>query len=187
MKTLTVRLYSFSELSENAQERVLRDHSKSVYSEEYSFTLDECMDSLRSICKAMGTPLLNWSIGPFSTGNFAKVYNPSWGYDEIESSQKALALFLKVLIAHGYSRPKTFKEMQFPCVCGFTGVCFDDDISEFIWKELLDGSEWMSAVDNCAEFIARIEEKDLEWRSSKEAFLEILEGEEIYSESGEIF
>lgn len=191
MKTVETRLYSFAELSDEAQERVIQNHAESVYSDPDDFTLSECLDSLKAICEAMGTPLRDWSIGPHSRGNFAKVddlRHPCRQCREADLDEGGIytvAVFVSMLCRHGYARPKHFCEMEFPGICGFTGVCFDDDLAEFLFREIQSGESWRDAVNMCAEHIARIAERDLEWRASREAFLETEDGEERFTEDGE--
>ena len=181
MKTLQIKLLSYNGLSESAKERVIRDKANEVYTDPENHTLGECMDSLRAIVSACGLRLSDWSIGPYNRGNSARV-------DCDDSGNRALARFLRVLIAHGYSRPATFAAMKFPGVCGFTGVCFDDDIAEAVWVALLDGETLGKAFDCAADAIQNICEKEIEYRASREGILEYLdEDEEIYNEDGSIF
>jgi len=44
MKTKTIKLYSFDELSEEAQERALNNHKESVYSDPLSL---KCMETMK--------------------------------------------------------------------------------------------------------------------------------------------
>ena len=44
MKTIETKLYSYSELNSEAQERVLKNHSESVYSDRVHFMLSDCID-----------------------------------------------------------------------------------------------------------------------------------------------
>lgn len=186
MKTIETKLYSYSELNSEAQERVLKNHSESVYSDPNDFTLSECIDSLKAITDAIGTPLRAWQMGPFNHNNYAKVDALTYDYEEVDSGPKTVATFLRMLITYGYTRPKHFQDMEFPGICGFTGICFDDDLCEFLWKELLTGETWQQAIYNCADHIGSISEKDLEWRASKESFLDYNDGQEIYTRDGEI-
>jgi hypothetical protein len=181
MKTLQIKLLSFKELSDDAKKRVLKDKAEDVYSDRDNFTLGECMDSLKAIVSACDLRLSDWNIGPHNRNNFAKVECDDEG-------NRALARFLRVLLAHGYKRPKKFADMVFPGHCGFTGVCFDEDIAETVWKSLIGGETLGKAFDCAADEIASICEKDLEYRASEAGILECLdEDEEAYEEDGSRF
>lgn len=181
MKTISTKLYSYKELSPEAQERVIEREAQRAASDPDDFTLSEAMDSLKKIAEALGLRLRNWSVGPYNRSNFVQV-------DCDDEGNKALARFLRVLLSHGYDRPKTFKSMKFPGVCGFTGVCFDEDVCEAMWEALLDGNTLGKAFDKAGDRIAEIAEKDLEYRQTKECILEFLDDKaEIYTEDGSEF
>lgn len=181
MKTIQTKLYSYKELSTEAQETVIKTLSEREANRSDDITLDECMDSLKAIAEALGVRLLNWNIGPYNRNNFVKVNCD-------ESGNKALARVLRVLINHGYERPKHFKDLKCPGVCGFTGVCFDEDIIEAIWESLLDGNTLGKAFDAAGDRIARVAEQDCEYRQSKECILDYLDQDaEIYTEDGKEF
>ena len=184
MKTIETKLYSFRELSPEAQDRVIKAKADSIYNDSDDFTLSECLDSLKAIASACGLRLTNWNIGPYNRSNFCRVNSE-------ESGHKAIANFVRVLISKGYERKKTFRAMlergtgSFIGVCGFTGVCFDEDICEAILEALLDGETMSKAFDRAADRIQDICEKDLEYRASREGILEYLDqNEEIYTEDG---
>ncbi len=187
MKTIETKLYCFKELSNEAKERVLKQIADDIQNEPDNFTLSECMDSLKAIAGAMGLRLTNWSIGPYNRGNFASVNSD-------ESGNVAIARFVRCLFDHGYARKPRFKDMltkgtgSFIGVCGFTGVCFDEDICEAILEALLDGETMTKAFDRAADRIATICEDDLEWRTSKAGIMEYLDqDEEIFTEDGDKF
>ena len=181
MKIIATKLFSFTELSDDAKKRVLKDKADDIHNDPYSFTLDECMESLKAIVKACDLRLRDWNVGPYNRNNFAKVECDDEG-------NRALARFLRVLLSHGYARPKKFTEMEFPGHCGFTGVCFDDDIAEAVWKSLLGGETLGKAFDCAADKIQSICEEDLDYRTSEDGILECLdEEEEIYEEDGSQF
>lgn len=179
MKTIETKLYSFKELSSDAQNRVIERIAENISNDPYDFTLNECMDSLNAVVSACGLRLQNWSIGPYNRNNFARV-------DCDDEGNRAKARFLRVLIEHRYPRPARFTDMKFEGVCGFTGVCFDDDVCEAIWEALMDGETLGKAFDRAADRIMRLCEDDLEYRTSKEGILENLDNsEEIYTEEGD--
>lgn len=86
---------------------------------------------------------------------------------------------------HGYKRPKRFAEMEFPGVCGFTGICYDDDVAETVWKALLQGDSFASAFDQAADSLSRASEDELDYLTSEESIREYLdESEEQFNEDG---
>lgn len=145
------------------------------------------MDSLKAIAEALGLRLTDWCIGAYNRNNRASVNSD-------ESGNRATARFVRCLIEHGYERKKTFAAMlpvgtgSFIGVCGFTGLCFDEDMCETILESLLDGETMSKAFDRAADEAMRICEIDLEYRQSNESILERLDqGAEIYTEDGNEF
>jgi len=187
MKTVETKLYSYRELSPAAQERVIEREAERINSDPDNFTLSEGIASLKAIAGALGLRLTDWNIGPYNRSNHCAVNSD-------ESGNKAIAQFVRVLIAHKYERKPTFKAMlakgtgSFVGVCGFTGVCFDEDMCEAILDALLDGETMSKAFDRAADALMHICEKDLEYRTSKEGILEYLEqDDEIYTAEGREF
>jgi hypothetical protein len=178
MKTIT--LYRFSELSPEAQSRAIRDAQNET--PDITFTLEEMRESLKAVCDASGLRLVNWSFGSYDRNHDVTVT----GRMEDESGPRALAWFLRILIENGYARPKRFAEMEFPGVCGFTGVGFDDDVCETVWKALLDGDTVRRAFDAVSGEFCRIAEAEEEYLRSEEMIRESLESDdaEVYDEEG---
>lgn len=180
MKIIEIKLYSFNELPKEIQEKVIEKKKENVYNDPFCSSLEEGMDSLRAIAKELGFNLRDYQIGPYvqcgaSVGNY-------------ERGNKEIARFLNILIEKGYSRPKKFSEMEFPGICGFTGVCYDDDLCEVIWKELIDGKNWNQAFHAAAVKLGKIIEDEMSYEATKEAILENMGlDEEIYTITGEIF
>jgi hypothetical protein len=188
MKTIETKLYSYSELSESAQSRVIRSMAENVYSDSDNDTLCCYVDSLKAIVGGMDLSLSNWSIGPDNRNNYASVNVPWHREVQLEGGNRTVAAFLRMLIEYGYSRPRCFREMEFPGICGFTGMVYDEEVLESIWEALLRGESFNSAVDGASDTIARHCEEDLDWRASKDGILYYLDqSEEIYTEDGETF
>ena len=188
MKTVFTKLYSFSELSDSAKMRVITREAEYVYSESECPGLSDSVDSLKAIVSAMGLSLSNWSIGPENRNNYATVNIPWQRETELEGGNRTIVSFLYCLMRNGYSRPRCFREMAFPGICGFTGMCYDESICESIWEALLMGESFSSAVNGAADTIAHHCEKELEWLSSHDCIFESLDqSEEIYTEDGDIF
>ena len=181
MKTLETKLFSFKELSEESRARVLENQRESVWGDPDNFTLGECMDSLKAIAEACNVQLLDWSAGPDNRNNFVKTNSNLEG-------NKALASFANCLFENDYARTKHFKEIEFPGVCGFTGVCFDEDLAEEMLGALIEGESLNKAFNRAGDRIQQICEDDLQYRTSDEGILEYLDTEaEIYTEAGNEF
>lgn len=184
MKTVKTELYSFKELSPEAQSHVLAQRAEEIQSDPDNFTLSEAMDSLKAIVAACGEKLSDWSVGPYVSHNYARVRHDA----EWDGGHQTQAHFLRVLLAHGYTRPARFADLQTPGICGFTGVCFDEDLVEAMWQCLLEGGSLSDAADRAADRIQSICEDDLDYRTSRAGILEYLEQEEeIYLETGDKF
>lgn len=184
MKTVATQLYSFKELTPEAQSHILAQRAEEIQSNPDNFTLSEAMDSLKAIVAACGEKLSNWSVGPYSRNNFAHIRHDA----EWDGGPRTCARFLRVLLAHGYTRPARFADLQNPGHCGFTGVCFDEDLAEAMWQCLLEGGSLSDAADRAADRIQAICEDDLDYRTSRAGILEYLDqAEEIYLETGDEF
>jgi hypothetical protein len=187
MKTIETKLYCYRELSQTAKDRVIEHERNAIQNSPDDFTVSECMDSLKAIAGALGLRLTDWNIGPYNRNNFCRVNSDAQG-------NKAIARFVKRLIAHGYERKTTFKAMlepgtgSFSGICGFTGVGYDEDICEAILEALLDGETMTKAFDRAAGRIMEMSEKEIEYRQTKEAILETLDQDaEVYTEDGSEF
>ena len=181
MKTIETKPCSFKELSADAQSRVIERERKGIQSDPDDFTLGECMDSLKAIAAALGVKLTNWNIGPYNRDNKCSCSSD-------ESGNKSIARFARALQSKGYTVPARFKAMTFPRVCGFTGLCFDEDICEAMWEALLQGESLSKAFDRAADRIQTICEDDLEYRQKDESILENLDqSAEIYTDCGSVF
>lgn len=67
MKTMTINVYAFNELSESAKQKARDNYRAKCH--EY-FCLDEGFDSLKAFCSHFGVTLTDWSIG---TGSYSWV------------------------------------------------------------------------------------------------------------------
>lgn len=179
MRTIETPLYSFNELNSDAQDKVI-----SRIAENQELDYSDIQASLKAVCEALNLRLLDWSYGPYCQNYEIKVS----GNAEDLKGNKALAYVLRKLMENGYSRPKKFADMQFPGVCGFTGVCYDETIVESLWKSLLEGKTIYHAFDRVAYALCQSCESELDYQQSRECILEYLDTEEeIYTEEGEEF
>lgn len=185
MRTIVTNVYSYSELSEEAKKNAIESLRNRVANDPYQlqFTSDEMLESLKKVTDACNLVLCDWSFGSYCRDWKAKVYGES---DDLKGN-RALAWFLRVLLKHGYSRPKKFNEMKFEGVCGFTGVCFDEDVCETVWKELLDGSSVKKAFNAVSYEFCKTLEREYEYLTSDDGIKELLdENEEQFSIDGKL-
>lgn len=179
--TVTTTLYSFDELSEEAQDHVIERIANYA---DLDFVYDGIQESLKKICEQMNFRIDDYAYGPSCRNHKLKIS----GHLEDWEGKKALVRFTHTLEKHGYTRPKTFAGMKFPGVCGFTGWCYDDMICEKIWEHLMDGNSFRDSFDMVASDLCNYCEKELQYLQSKECILEGLDtSEEIYTENGEVF
>lgn len=182
MKTIETHIHSYNELSEQAQAKALDSLRERV---ETDYLGKEMLASLKAVCEACNLRLLDWSFGAYCQNWRVKL--DSYNQAVLLSGPRALAWFLRVLIKHGYKRPKHFREMEFPGICGFTGVCYDEDVIETIWRELLDGETVARAFDQVAKTLCELWESEDDYARSNECILDYLDkDEEQFTESGEL-
>ena len=178
MKTKTVNVYSYLELSKEAKLRVL--HDLRVQAEtDLDFYSDEILKSMLAIAAECGLTVKDYSFG---------VYDQNWKFvvdgDNADlSGDSASAWFGNILGDKGYKAYGT----EFKGSCGFTGVCWDDDLAESVWKSLLSGKSVKRAFDCMAYAACKLLENALNYRQSEECILGMLDmDEEIYLENGEL-
>jgi hypothetical protein len=191
MRTQETELYSFSELSEKSQDRVIADIAEDIGGDDDNFTLSECIDSLKKLADALCVTLSDWSIGPYNRGNRCSLRQSFLGDDEIDTlsdtGEKVEEWFWECLRPKGYT-PDQLKDGKFPGICGLSGVCFDDDVIEAVLDAIRSGETLSRGFDWAADRIMRICEDDLEYRISEAGILEYLDqDEERYTEEGEEF
>jgi len=164
-------VFDLAELKEKhpeGYERAFEDYQKKTWEWETP-CIEETFKSIESVIEASGFSMRNWSLGNSSNRSQDISLRENYYLDDL-AGHKALAHFLKVLIKHGYERPKHFKEMQFPGVCGFTGYCFDDDCAEAVWKDLLSGSSLREALSGLDFVYAKQMDAEEEYQRSEESF-----------------
>lgn len=169
-KTITV--YSFSELSEKAKENAMRGFPEP----DCEYTLSECVDSLKALCKHAGVNLRDWSLGPEGYRSYVKVeIGGSMSGDEpgALTGKRAFAWIENNILgplrqpwplnAKGrrYTRPGHVP------ACPLTGVCFDEDLLD-VFRDRDPRITLLDRFRSLADVIARICEADLEYQASDE-------------------
>lgn len=169
-KTITV--YTFDELSDEAKERAMRTLPKP----DCQYTLNECVASLKALCKHAGVALKDWSLGPEGYRSFVKVeIGNSVSGDEPEAltGPRAFAWIENNIFgplrqpwplrAKGrkYTRPGHVP------ACPLTGVCFDEDLLD-VFRDRDPRITIKDRFRSLADVIARICESELEYQASDE-------------------
>lgn len=72
MREITVKLYQFDELSDDAKEKA-REWWKRLEDQE-TYYIEEIADSLKKLFEKANMPLKDWSLGPYNQNNFVKFY-----------------------------------------------------------------------------------------------------------------
>jgi len=181
MKTIETKSFSYKELSQEAKAKVLQRLSEQA---DLDFEQQDMLKSMKAICEESNLRLYDWSFGSYCRNWKAKV---SGNAEDLEGN-RAVAWFLRILIRKGYERPKKFKDMKFPGICGFTGMCYNDDFAQEIYDRLIEGNTVRKAFDFMADRACGMCEKELEYKKSEECILDYLDqDEEIYTEDGNEF
>ena len=162
MKEKKVKLYKFSELSEDAQQKVIDRERDVIQQIAIDGWASEYEDSLNAFCDMVGIKCKNWECSPCSHSysfTFKKNIFESWNFDGIDPRDctgKYLARFMRdicfdifkgkyfgKLIPHakdaehpnGTEHIKRHSKVLFDSYdCPFTGFCGDNSILHPIYK-----------------------------------------------------
>lgn len=179
MKTLTTSVYSYKELSQSAKVTVLQAIANRA---DIDFAIEEMASSLKALVSACNLRLTNYSFGAYCRSYGVTVEDCNL---EDVSGPRAIAWFARILKSHGYNITPRFKDMTFPGVCGFTGICYDEDCAQAVWDSLMDGNTVRKAFDAIGDRLCGICEKELEYAQSEECILDYLDqDQEIYDAEG---
>lgn len=184
--------YQYDELGESA-----KDHARDSWRRGYDgndWTGSEILDSIRAVVGTFGT-LDDYRFGAYDRGANVRVsVCDDWGTGEYDDDGNeictpfSLAHFARLMSAKGYAiredgRPDTCG------ICGFTGICYDDDIIDAI----ADALESLDSDDDPAREIGhaicnracRIMEDEYEYETSDAAIDERLRDRDCwYDEDG---
>ena len=176
MKTIEIKLYSFNELSKEAQQSAIKNEREKMDS--YNFE-HEAMQSLKKFTEHFNSELNDWSIDFWNTGHSYVKFSIPEHMEKISEND----LKLSIEAMGEYSR-KTLKGLG---DCKFTGVCFDEDAADGARKAFFAGERdineilqagfdsWLKAVQN-----------DVEYQMSDEAIKETFEANDYdFTEEGE--
>lgn len=161
---ITLTAYTFDELTPEARERAL----KGLPDATCIYTAEECMDSLKALCKLAGVKLADWSLGPYSR-SYVKAQFAEYVIGDI-SGPRSLA-WIENNIMGPLRQPWTLKHQgrkytrpgAVPA-CPLTGVCFDEDLLDaFRGRDMK--ITLRERFESLAGIIQRICEAELEYQN----------------------
>jgi hypothetical protein len=195
MKTKTINIYSFNELSNEA-----KDHAIQQYRESNTeiFWADETIESLKGLFKNCScVSLKDWSLG--ESNSWIRV---SFTNDEVEelSGKRAMAWVENHLLSNiripcnSFALNGTRKKLaQYGSYyhagmikpCPFTGYCADDDFLDDLIKEIKSGTDLKTAFEGLATVYQKIINNEIEYQNSEEYITERFEANEYeFDEEG---
>jgi hypothetical protein len=212
MKTKTITLYTFNELSTEAQAYAVKQAQDARMNGGYTPWMEEIMESFTAVFKfTEGVSLMDWSIGAYSQNNMARV---SFHQEEAEdfTGTRAMAwlentLFDKLRVdayettngvffrmgKNGHreeikikdARKYGYRVGEIPG-CPLTGMCFDESFLEELRKDAKSGRIILKdSFEGLAQVAAKLMEDELENYTSEEAVREDLENDgDVFLEDG---
>lgn len=193
MKTRTINIYEFSELSEGAKENALRQYRES---QTEVFWMDKTIQSLKSLFEnCNGISLKDWSLGEYQSWIRVEFTN-----DEVEkfSGKRAMAwiennLLSNIRISYYGNKRKELRQYGkyyyagLIKPCPFTGYCADDDLLDDLLKEIKSGTDLKTAFEGLASIVQKIIQNEWEYQQSEEYIAEYFEANEYkFDEDGNI-
>ena len=174
MRTITLKAYQFSELSEDAKEKAVKNYIESNYDQEY-FWGNDAVKSLEGFIEHMGGSLVNYNI------DFLEPYRNNIRFSIDPVNKKELR---GLIMSMGEYNKKTLKGLG---DCKFTGYCMDEDAADGAREAFLKGEtdieEIILAGIASWEIAVR---KDAEYQFSEEfAISELNEGDQEFTEEGD--
>ncbi len=173
MKTIQIKLYSFNELSKDAQKKAIENIREDIT--EYHHDR-EALNSLEKFASHFNSQLKNWGIDFFN-------YNPSFAtFSEVEEIEENE---LKELIMQmGEFNPDTLKGLG---DCKFTGVCFDEDAADGARKAFFNGERDINEILQAGfDSWLKSVHADTDFLTSDEGIKEEIEANEYdFTEDGE--
>jgi len=185
MRTQTINIYSFDELSEEAKEKALNDYREGITE---IFWADEILESLKGLFKkCSGVSLKDYSLNEYNSWICVE-----FAHDETEnlSGKRAIAwlennLLVNIRIsdnsfAMNGTRRKLAKYGQYYRAgmitsCPFTGYCADDDFLQDLISEVKQGTDLKTAFEGLAVTYQKLIQNEQEYQQSEEYIKEHFE------------
>lgn len=193
MRTQTIKIYKFNELSKKAKEYAIEQY-RNKNSE--IFWADETIESLKSLFNACnGVKLKDYSLGEYNSS-----LEVEFSYDEVGelSGKRAFAwiennLLCNIRIKKGIDNLKNRVWLS-DCVknpkhkqgafirfegtikdCPFTGYCADDVFLDSLLKDIKQGCDLKTAFEGLATTYQKIIQNEIEYQNSDEYIIEHME------------
>ena len=178
MKTHTINTYSLQEMKELFPEsyKKIVDNWK-VYASITPIPWEgEIIDSLKATINVFNSKMITYDIYPYEH-SFIKIE-----LSEIPDKYINTIQYVEgVLSDLGYE--KKDGAFQFPGLCKLTGVSFDEDFLEHVYRGVSSGKSLKGALESLAGVASRLLEEEMKYQESEEAMVDAW-SENEYMENG---
>lgn len=174
-----IKVYKPSELKKKHPEGFERAHEWYINHNTEIPWSDEIIDSLKAVFEASGIRLRDWSIDvygysyvKFDMGDAANLEGQramAWLENNLLEPLRERRSFIQRV--KKYDRWNDFTKYGEIPSCPFTGVCFDEDYIESLFKSVKGGDSLEEAYSHLANVAARLFEAEIENQNSEEWFL----------------
>lgn len=192
MKTETINLYRYSELSDEAKERALDDWRAHNYEINWQ---DELFDSLKTLIERSGFKLSDYSLG--LERSYIRLDMP----DEIAVMEgpRAMAWIENNLLSNLRISPAQYKAKGYAkygkayrvgCIkpCPFTGVCYDEDFLDSLLANIRQGYCLKDCYNWLANKYQELLDAEYEYQTSEEYIAETFEANDYhFTEDGTLW
>ena len=144
MRTETITLYQFDELSDDAKEKALEWLRQA---QEYPW-FDESMDSCKAFCEVFGVSVKDWSLGGYRYS------------------------FVNTDASPSHFRGFTLKDALRLTDSSLTGYCLDYDLTQAFYDSFKQSGDAYEAFTDALQAFCLAVEKDIEYTFSNEALAE---------------
>jgi hypothetical protein len=182
VKTKTINIYSFNELSQEAKEKAI-EHYREGNTE--IFWAEEILSSLKGLFdKCNGVSLKNYSLGECNLWIYVSFSQEEAG--EL-SGKRALAWVENNLLSNiripenslslnGTRRKlaqygRYYRAGMIKC-CPFTGYCADDDFLDSLLTDIKEGADLKTAFEGLASEYQKIINNEIKYQNSEEYIAE---------------
>lgn len=204
MRTETITIYKFNELSEEAKQKAISEYKDNT--SEFTWTR-EWLDSLEKGLKNFGAELKDCSIDPLNINCSSwRIVNNNTGTDEMSGQRlrtwlvnnywgnfyerKHYGEYRKIEKTGKYKYQYYSKCQQIETSCPFTGFCGDEDFMD-VFREFLrkpDSRTFDELLEDATEKLLRGMENDCEYQLSDEFIAEELDANEYeFNEDGRMY
>lgn len=206
MKTIEINLYSFDELSDKAKENAM---NKYYDNKDFYYIWDDAHKTVKEFCEKtiVRTSINSWLEPNFNhieddiinlkgvrlmkyfINNFDFLYKPKYlkSYNEHKEHrmiQNKIAINTKS--KYSFATSNIQKETS----CNLTGVCYDDDLLDPIYKFIQnpkDNKNFEDIICECFYSLKNSIENEIEANQTIESFAELCEANDYYfTEQGEM-